>query len=77
LAMHLICELPPVGRLRSDHARKVCPGALVSTVRKWPGGIYRAEVSGIVTRGGRRVAVVCGQEWLPSELIVLRPPAAR
>jgi hypothetical protein len=58
----------------SDHARKVCPGALVCTVRKWPGGIHRAQVSDIVTRAGDRMAVVCGEEWLPAELIVLRPP---
>jgi hypothetical protein len=58
----------------SDHARKVCTGALVRTVRKWPGGIHRAEVSGVVTRDGRRMAIVCGREWAPAELIVLRPP---
>jgi hypothetical protein len=67
--MHLVNQ----ARL-SDHARNVCPGALVRTVRKWPGGIYRAEVSDIVSRDGNRVAIVCGREWLPADLIVLRPP---
>ena len=67
--MHLTNEAP-----LSDHARNVCPGALVCTVRIWPGGIHRAQVSDIVTRDGDRVAVVCSQEWLPAELIVLRPP---
>jgi hypothetical protein len=60
--------------LLSDHARNVCAGALVQTVRKWPGGIHRAEVSDIVTRDGNTRAIVCGQEWIPAELIVLRPP---
>jgi hypothetical protein len=58
----------------SSHARNVRPGALVRTVDLWPGGIYRAEVSNIVTRDGNRLAVVCGREWLPADLIVLRPP---
>jgi hypothetical protein len=67
--MHLVNEAP-----FPDHARNVCPGALVRTVRTWPGGIYRAEVSDIVSRDGNRVAIVCGREWFPADLIVLRPP---
>lgn len=58
----------------SEHARNVRTGALVCTARVWAGGIYRAEVSDVVIRDGDRRAVVCGREWRPAELIVLRPP---
>lgn len=58
----------------SRHERNIRTGALVCTARKWPGGIYRAEISDVVTRDGETRAVVCGREWRPAELIVLRPP---
>lgn len=60
-----------------DCRQTLAPGALVRTHRRWPGGVHRALVRRVFERGGERWVEVAGKDYLPSELLVLRPALSR
>lgn len=57
-----------------EHRDVVAPGALVRTLRCWPGGVHRAAVSRVFERNGAAWANVAGQDYACAELLVIRPP---